>query len=570
MRTHTCGELREAHIGSQTRLCGWVHRSRHIGKLLLIELRDRYGRTQLLFEQGKCSKEVWQTATDLSREDVIQALGEVITRQEPNDNLSTGQIEVRIDKLTKIAASALPPFIVDDPTDGGEPLRLQYRYLDLRRPSMQRMLGLRHRLAQAVRRFLDDHHFIEVETPQLVKQTPEGARDFLVPSRLHPDEQYALPQSPQLFKQLLMVAGLDRYYQLARCFRDEDHRSDRQPEFTQLDCELSFVNQEDILSVFEALIIHVFTEVIGYELPAPFPRLSYADARTRYGTDKPDLRYALHFVPLPPLTKLEEALPFLKSQPVEGLLLPAKSAEISRRQLDKWRALVGESSEVKTTLSHVRILENGELESPLLKNIEDKSVLAPWIKAMKAQAGDLLLILVGSTDRQAAGALCAAAQTLYAPKETYKAMWVLNFPLFERNPEDGRLSSMHHPFTQPRSSDLALLQTAPESVGAEAYDLVINGVEVGGGSLRITSAELQKQVFALLGYGEEEINQQFGFLLSAFRYGVPPHGGIALGFDRLCALLASSATIRDCIAFPKNTAGRDMMLGAPGPVALDP
>ena len=569
LRTHTCGALGRDHLQQQVTLCGWVHKIRDTGGLLWIEIRDRYGRTQLICERGRTSEQVWKTAQSLDREDVICADGKVVQREAPNKKLSTGEIELQLQQLRLLSKAELPPFLIEDKTDGEEFLRLQYRYLDLRRPQLQKNLQLRHQLYRAIRTFLDTNDFIEIETPLLIKSTPEGARDFLVPARLHPGQQYALPQSPQIFKQLLMVAGMDRYYQLARCFRDEDHRADRQPEFTQLDCELSFVTQEDILQLFEALICSVFRTLLNYELPQPFARLSYEESIQRYGTDKPDLRYELPITVLTKDFKNPEFPLFSKAERVLMLVLPGGATRCSRRQLDNYRSLVCSPQLSANGLAYLRVGDPLQHDSPLTKHFSQEQ-LQQWAETAAATAGDLLFFIAGQR-KQATSAAAVLRDTLatdhklYDPKQ-YHALWTLNFPLLEQN-EERTLSAVHHPFTAPLPEDESLLESAPLQVRAQAYDLVINGVEIGGGSLRITSSALQEKLFSVLGLSKENIESQFGFLLRAFRYGVPPHGGIAMGLDRLCALLSEDAkTIRDCIAFPKNTASRDLMLGAPAPI----
>ena len=541
-----------------------------MGKLLWIELRDRYGRTQLLCEQGHTPIEVWTVAKSLGREDVVQVEGQVVARQSINHKLPTGEIELRVQVLTRFSAAELPPFTLNEETDGGELLRLQYRYLDLRRATLQRNLQLRHQLYRAIRDFLDKAHFIEIDTPLLIKPTPEGARDFIVPARLHPGCGYALPQSPQIFKQLLMVAGMDRYYQLAHCFRDEDHRADRQPEFMQLDCELSFVTQDDILQLFEAVVCHVFHSVKGYKLPQPFDRIPYEAAVQRYGTDKPDLRYDM------PLFVLEKSMDwtdfplFSQNEMVGGIVLSQGAARSSRRQLDAWRNMVCQPQVGAAGLAYLRVGTLQAHSSPLSKHFSQE-ILQGWVEKVAAVEGDLILFVAGKHARVAAASSLlrselAAAYQLYDTSQ-YKPLWVIDFPLFKQHEGSNSLHAVHHPFTAPCAADEGLLATKPLEARAQAYDLVINGVEIGGGSVRITSSTLQAQVFSLLGLPKAEIDAQFGFLLQAFRYGVPPHGGIALGLDRLCALLIGEGhSIRDCIAFPKNTAGRDLMLGAPAHV----
>ena len=496
LRTHTCGELRTDQLQQKATLCGWVHRSRNAGSLLWIELRDRYGRTQLVFEKGRTPEAAWQAAQQLGREEVVCASGTVVARNQANKKLPTGEIELQTTVLRRLSAAEVPPFLVEEETDGGELLRLQHRYLDLRRPQLQQNLKLRHKLCRSIRDFLDKEAFIEVETPLLIKSTPEGARDFLVPSRLHPGQHYALPQSPQIFKQLLMVAGMDRYYQLARCFRDEDHRADRQPEFTQLDCELSFVTQEDILQLFEALVCRIFYELKGYALPQPFPRLSYQEAMQQYGTDKPDLRYEMR------LFRLKEGLDnskfplFSQSEAVCGLVISKGTKSCSRRQLDSYKELVCSPQLGAKGLSYIRVGDTNAHDSPLLKHFSQET-LQRWTESAAASPGDMLLLVAGEKAKAMAATSqlrikIAAAQQLYDPSQ-YKALWVTDFPLFEL--KEGALSAVHHPFTAPLPESEPLLRSDPLQARAQAYDLVINGIEIGGGSLRICNSELQSQVF---------------------------------------------------------------------------
>ena len=568
LRTHNCGALTEEHLSTHVTLCGWVYRVRDVGMLLWIELRDKYGHTQLICEQGQSPAEVWALAQQLGREDVIQAEGIVVKRADANPKLSTGAIEIRVQVLRRLSKSEVPPFLIDEESDGGEPLRLKYRYMDLRRGPLQRSLSFRHRLSRMIRACLDKEDFTEIETPLLIKSTPEGARDFVVPSRLHEGQYYALPQSPQLFKQLLMIGGMDRYYQFARCFRDEDHRADRQPEFTQLDCELSFVSQEDVLDIFERLLVNIFRELLGKDLQRPFLRLPYADAMTRYGTDKPDLRYELPlFWPSAVRVQQDFAL-FAAQESVAGLVIQGGSASISRRMLDNYKDLICSPQLGAAGLAYLRVGHAHAHEGPLSKHFKQET-LQQWVQEGSATAGDLILFIAGprrSVTAAAAALRAAIAKQLqlYDPSD-YQALWVVDFPLFATG-ENDTLSPMHHPFTAPIEAhqDAKLLRETPLDLQSEAYDLVINGVEIGGGSIRIHSAELQQQLLSVLGYSSKFIEEQFGFLLQALRYGAPPHGGIAIGIDRLCALMLGQAdNIRDCIAFPKNTASRDLMTGAP-------
>ena len=567
LRTHTCGALRRSHIDQSVTLCGWVHRLRNAGTLLWIDLRDKYGYTQLICKRGHTTQEVWQQVQALGREDVIKAEGKVILRESPNPKLPTGEIEIDLKHLGLFSSAELPPFLIEEESDASEPLRLQYRYLDLRRGPLQRSLVFRYQLSRSIREFLHQEQFTEIETPLLIKSTPEGARDFIVPSRLHKSQYYALPQSPQLFKQLLMVGGLDRYYQFARCFRDEDHRSDRQPEFTQLDCECSFVSQEDILSLFEGLLSSVFRELMGRELPRPFPRLSYSEAISRYGTDKPDLRYDL------PLFAMKETVGpvdfplFSQNEAISALVVPGAASSTSRRALDAYRDLVCVPQLGAQGLAYLRVGERCAHDTPLKKHFSQE-ILQEWVEKVGAKVGDLILLIAAESSKIAAAssALRTELATRYHLYDSahYQALWVIDFPLFEKDPETKNLRAMHHPFTSPATEDLETLLEKPLEASSKAYDLVLNGVEIGGGSIRIHSADLQEQVLRMLGYSAQEIDHRFGFLLQALRYGAPPHGGIALGLDRLCALLLGEGhSIRDSIAFPKNTSGRDLMIGAP-------
>jgi aspartyl-tRNA synthetase len=565
-RTHTCGELRPAHVGLTVTLCGWVQRVRNKGGLLWIDLRDRYGITQLIFEEGNTTSTLIQDARELGREYVVQVQGMVVEKNASNPHMLTGAIEVQVQKLEVLNTSKIPPFLVEAETDGGEELRMQYRYLDLRRPTLQSNLVLRHQVMQQTRAYLNQKHFLEIETPILIKSTPEGARDFVVPSRMHPGHFYALPQSPQLFKQLLMVAGFDRYYQLARCFRDEDLRADRQPEFTQIDCELSFATQEDILVIFEGLVRHLFQHVKDVTLPQ-FPRMAYAKAMQLYGTDKPDLRFGMPFVELTHLVQQRGFHVFDEAMLVAGICVQGCS-RYNRKQLDELIDFVKQPQIGASGLVYVRYNADGSLKSSVDKFFDNVQLLA-WIKAMKAQPGDLILVLAGETQktRQALAALRLRMgnELGLRNKTQFAPLWVVDFPLLEWDAATGRYHARHHPFTAPQPEDIPLLEKQPEAVHANAYDLVINGVEIGGGSMRIYNRAIQEKLLHILGFSTIEAEQQFGFLLEALEHGAPPHSGIALGLDRLCALLGGDESIRSFIAFPKNNAGRDVMLKTPAP-----
>lgn len=569
-RTHTCGDLRLEHVGLTVTLCGWVQRVRDKGKLLWLDLRDRYGITQLIFEEIEDAPTLIQRARDLRREYVVQVQGIVTARNSSNPHLLTGAIEVQVQTLEILNIAKTPPFLVESETDGGEELRMQYRYLDLRRPSLQNNLILRHRVMQQTRAYLNQQQFLEIETPILIRSTPEGARDFVVPARMHPGQFYALPQSPQTFKQLLMVAGFDRYYQLARCFRDEDLRADRQPEFTQIDCELSFTKQEDILAIFEGLVKYLFQHIKNVELPQ-FPHMSYAKAMQLYGTDKPDLRFGMPFVELMHLAQRQGLRVFDEAALVVGICVQG-CAGYTRKQLDQLTDFVKKPQVGASGLVYVKYHPDGRLQSSVDKFF-DQAQLATWAEALQAQPGDLMLVLAGETQatRQALAALrLKMGDTLgLRDKAKFAPLWILDFPLLEWDAAAQRYHARHHPFTAPQLADIPLLEKHPEAVHANAYDLVINGVEIGGGSMRICNRSLQESLLQILGFSPEEAEQQFGFLLEALECGTPPHGGIALGLDRLCALLGSDESIRSFIAFPKNNAGRDVMLKAPAPITQD-
>ncbi|WP_207433126.1 aspartate--tRNA ligase [Sabulibacter ruber] len=568
LRSHTCGELRLENVGQEVTLTGWVQKSRDKGGMLWVDLRDRYGITQLSLEEGVSDATVLATARTLGREFVVKATGTVIERVSKNDKIATGDIEIKVTALEVLNPAKLPPFLIEDETDGGDDLRMKYRYLDLRRSPVRKSLELRHRMAQQVRSYLDSQDFVEVETPVLIKSTPEGARDFVVPSRMNPGEFYALPQSPQTFKQLLMVSGFDKYFQIVKCFRDEDLRADRQPEFTQIDCELSFVTQEDILNTFEGLVKHLFRTVKGIEL-ADFPRMTYADAMRLYGSDKPDTRFGMQFVELNDVVKNKGFKVFDDAELVVGINASG-SAFYTRKQIDELTDFVKRPQVGATGLVYARVQEDGSVKSSVDKFYSPED-LQQWAQAFSAQPGDLLLILAGGADktRKALNELRLEMGTRLGmrDKDTFSTLWVLDFPLLEWDEESNRYHAMHHPFTSPKPEDMDLIDTNPGAVRANAYDMVINGVEVGGGSIRIHDRAVQSRMFNLLGFTPEEAQAQFGFLLDAFEYGAPPHGGIAFGFDRLCSLFGGADSIRDFIAFPKNNSGRDVMIDAPSPIA---
>ncbi|MDP3461790.1 MAG: aspartate--tRNA ligase [Bacteroidales bacterium] len=567
-RTHTCGELRLTNNGKNVTLSGWVQRIRDKGSLIWIDLRDRYGITQLFLEEGKTSPELIELARSFGREFVINASGVVAERESKNPNIITGEIEVRITGLKLLNASKLPPFTIEDKSDGGDELRMKYRYLDLRRNPLKNNLELRHRIALETRNYLDSQGFYEIETPYLIKSTPEGARDFVVPSRMNPGEFYALPQSPQTFKQILMVAGYDRYFQIVRCFRDEDLRADRQPEFTQIDCEMAFVDQEDVLNTFEGLARFLFSKVKGVDV-GPFERMDYATAMKLYGSDKPDLRFGMPFVELNDLTKDKGFSVFDEAELVVGINV-AGCSEYTRKQLDALTDFVKKPQIGAKGLVYVKYNTDGSLKSSVDKFFTEED-LKSWAVRLDSRPGDLLLILSGKTDatRKQLGELRLEMgnQLGMRDPQVFKPLWVTDFPLLEWSEEAQRFFAMHHPFTSPKPEDVHMLDSDPGKARANAYDMVINGVEVGGGSIRIHNRELQKRMFTLLGFTDAEALNQFGFLLNAFEYGAPPHGGIALGFDRLTALIAGFDSIRDFIAFPKNNSGRDVMIDSPSVIA---
>lgn len=573
LRTHTCGESRLTHVGQEVTLCGWVQRIRDKGGMIWIDLRDRYGITQLIFEEGSTDAAVLETARSLGREYVVSATGAVVERVAKNPNLPTGDVEVKVNQLEILNPAKLPPFLVEDETDGGDDLRMKYRYLDLRRNVVRKNLELRHQVTRRTREYLDSLSFIEVETPVLIKSTPEGARDFVVPSRMNPGEFYALPQSPQTFKQLLMVSGFDRYYQIVKCFRDEDLRADRQPEFTQIDCEMSFVRQEDVLETFEGLVRHLFKTVKGIELPENLTRMPYSEAMRRFGSDKPDIRFGMEFAELKgadhDLTSGKDFVVFDSAELVVGIAATG-CAEYTRKQVDELTEWVKRPQIGARGLVYVRVNADGSVKSSVDKFYSEDE-LKGWVKRFGAQPGDLLLILAGPADktRKQLNELRLEMGNRLGLRnpETFSAHWVVDFPLLEWSEDENRFFAMHHPFTSPKPEDYDLIATNPGAVRANAYDLVINGVEVGGGSVRIFRKDLQSKMFDLLGFTPEEAQHQFGFLLNAFEYGAPPHAGIAFGLDRLCSLFGGADTIRDFIAFPKNNAGRDVMIDSPSAIS---
>ena len=565
-RTHHCGALRPEHINQDVRLCGWIQKSRDLGGMTFIDLRDRYGITQLVLnmetDAGLCEK-----ARQLGREDVIQIVGMVAERSNKNLKIPTGEIEIIVTEINLLNKSKLPPFTIEDQSDGGDELRMKYRYLDIRRNPVKNNLILRHKMAVETRNYLSEQGFLEIETPYMIKSTPEGARDFVVPSRMNQGQFYALPQSPQTFKQLLMVAGIDKYFQIVRCFRDEDLRADRQPEFTQIDCEMAFVDRDDVLNTFEGLAKHLFKSVKGIEV-SDFPKMTYADAMRLYGSDKPDIRFGMTFVEITDLAKGHDFKIFDDAEIVVGIRAE-KCANWSRKELDQLTDFVKKPQIGAGGIVWMKYNEDGTLKSSVDKFYTEED-LKIWAERFEAKEGDLLLLLSGETNKtrhalselrlEIAGKLNLRNPDVFAP------LWVVDFPLLEWDEETKRFYAMHHPFTSPNPEDLALLYTNPVAVRANAYDFVINGVEIGGGSIRIHNRDLQKKMFQILGFTEEEAQNQIGFLMNAFEYGAPPHGGIAFGFDRWCALFGGSDSIRDFIAFPKNNSGRDVMIDAPGEI----
>ena len=570
-RTNTCGELRMAHVGQTVTLAGWVQRSRKMGGMTFIDLRDRYGITQLVFNE-ETDAALCEQANKLGREYVIQITGTVQERYAKNDKLPTGDIEIIVSELNVLNASAVPPFTIEEHTDGGDDLRMKYRYLDLRRANVRANMELRHKFCIAVRNFLDSKGFLEIETPILIGSTPEGARDFIVPSRMNPGQFYALPQSPQTLKQLLMVAGMDRYFQIAKCFRDEDLRADRQPEFTQIDCEMSFVKQEDILNMFEEMTKYLFREVRGYDLgEAPFLRLTWHEAMRRFGSDKPDMRFGMEFVELMDVLRGTGSFGVFNEATYIGGICATGCAHYTRKQLDQLTEFVKMPQIGAKGLVYARVGDDGSVKSSVDK-FYTPEVLQQLKEAMHAQPGDLILILSGADAMKTRKQLCELRLEMGSrlglrSKDKFALLWVVDFPMFEWSDEEGRLLAMHHPFTAPKPCDVPKLDTDPASVLADAYDMVCNGVEVGGGSIRIHDAVLQSKIFQVLGFTPEQAQAQFGFLMNAFKFGAPPHGGLAYGLDRWVSLFAGLDSIRDCIAFPKNNSGRDVMLDAPSAVA---
>ncbi len=565
-RSHTCGELRASHIGQTVTLAGWVQRSRELGGMTFLDLRDRYGITQVAFNE-EWDADLLKEARELGREWVVQIEGDVIERHSKNANMPTGDVEIKSTKLVVLNAANTPPFTIEEESDGGEELRMKYRYLDLRRGPLQRNLALRNRVNIEVRKYLDERGFMDIETPFLIKSTPEGARDFVVPSRMQEGKFYALPQSPQTFKQLLMVSGYDKYYQITRCFRDEDLRADRQPEFTQIDCELAFVEQEDILNTFEGLLLHLLKDVKGVEIDS-VPRMTYSEAMERYGNDKPDIRFGMELANLNALTQNLGFMVFDQAETVLGIAVPG-AASWTRKQIDKLTDWVKRPDIGMKGMVYSKVNEDGTYKSSVDKFYTQEQQAA-WAEATDAKPGYLILILAGEErlTRKATSELrlhIAEEMGLRNP-EVFAPLWVVDFPLLEWDDETELYHAMHHPFTSPKPEDIALIDTEPGKVRANAYDLVLNGNEIGGGSIRIYDRALQSRMFDLLGFSKEEAEKQFGFLMSAFEYGAPPHGGLAFGFDRLVAILGGAEVIRDFIAFPKNNAGRDVMIDAPATI----
>lgn len=569
LRTHTCGELRLENINQQVTLAGWVQRSRDLGGMTFIDLRDRYGITQLVFNMDTNS-ELCEKARSLNREFVITATGTVAERSNKNSKIATGDIEIIVNSFEVLNSSKTPPFTIEDHTDGGDELRMKYRYLDLRRSVVRENLVLRHKLSIETRNYLNDQDFIEVETPVLIKSTPEGARDFVVPSRMNEGQFYALPQSPQTFKQLLMVSGFDKYFQIVKCFRDEDLRADRQPEFTQIDCEMSFVTQEDILNTFEGLVKYLFKKVKNVDINA-LPRISFADSMKYYGNDKPDIRFGMTFVEMDDLVKGHDFKVFDDAELVVGINATG-CASYTRKQLDALTDFVKRPQVGASGLVYVRYNTDGTIKSSVDKFYTEEQ-LKTWTDRFEAKPGDLILVLAGKANktRKALSELRLemGSQLGLRNPEVFAPLWVVDFPLLEWDEETNRFYAMHHPFTSPKPEDIALLDTDPGQVRANAYDLVINGVEIGGGSIRIHNKDLQKKMFTILGFSDEDAQAQFGFLMNAFEFGAPPHGGIAFGFDRMCSLFGGSDSIRDYIAFPKNNSGRDVMIDSPAPISLE-
>ncbi|MAO09312.1 MAG: aspartate--tRNA ligase [Flavobacteriaceae bacterium] len=566
-RTHSNGELRAEHINTQVTLSGWVQKIRDKGFMVWVDLRDRYGITQLIFDEERTPKEVMDKASKLGREFVVQVTGQVIERESKNPNMPTGDVEILVSEVTILNTSLTPPFTIEDKTDGGEDLRMKYRYLDIRRSPVRNNLVFRHKVTMAVRNYLSEKDFIEVETPYLIKSTPEGARDFVVPSRMNEGQFYALPQSPQTFKQLLMVGGMDKYFQIVKCFRDEDLRADRQPEFTQIDCEMTFVEQEDILNTFEGLTRHLLKEINDVEI-GDFPRMTYDEAMRRYGNDKPDIRFGMEFGELNAVAQHKDFNVFNSAELVAGIAVPGGNS-YSRKEIDKLIDWVKRPQVGALGMVYVRCNDDGSYKSSVDK-FYDQDDLANWAEATGAKAGDLICVLSGEMNKtrtQLSVLRMEMAERLNLRKaDEFAPLWVIDFPLLEWDEETERYHAMHHPFTSPKPGQMELLKTNPGAVKANAYDLVLNGNEIGGGSIRIHDKETQSKMFDYLGFTPEEAKAQFGFLMDAFQYGAPPHGGIAFGLDRLVAILGGQETIRDFIAFPKNNAGRDVMIDAPAPI----
>ncbi|WP_315354478.1 aspartate--tRNA ligase [Hoylesella nanceiensis] len=569
-RTNSCGELRLKDAGKEVTLAGWVQRVRKMGGMTFVDLRDRYGITQLVFNESS-SKELTEKANKLGREFCIQIVGEVSERQSKNNNIPTGEIEILVSTLNILSESVTPPFTIEDNTDGGDDLRMKYRYLDLRRNPVRKNLELRHKMTILIRNFLDNLQFIEVETPLLIGSTPEGARDFVVPSRMNPGQFYALPQSPQTLKQLLMVSGFDRYFQIAKCFRDEDLRADRQPEFTQIDCEMSFVDQEDVLEVFESMTRHLFKEVLNVKLPAKLRQMTWHEAMSKYGSDKPDLRFGMEFVELHDLLKGTGEFSIFNSAEYIGGICATGCSSYSRKQINELTDFVKRPQVGASGLIWLKVEEDGSIKSSIDK-FYSAEILEQLCERMNAKKGDLVLIMCGEKPNKTRTQLCAlrlemAERLGLRDKNKYECLWIVDFPLFEWSDEEQRLMATHHPFTLPNPDDIPLLDEHPEQVRAKAYDFVCNGIEVGGGSMRIHDGALQEKMFQILGFSKEEALAQFGFLINAFKYGAPPHAGIAFGLDRFVSIFAQLDSIRDCIAFPKNNSGRDVMLDAPSALA---
>ncbi len=564
-RTNTCGELRISNVGETVTLAGWVQRIRKMGGMTFLDLRDRYGITQIVFDNN-INPALTEAANHLGREYVVQVKGKVQERSAKNANIPTGDIEIIADELTVLNPSEVPPFTIEDATDGGDDLRMKYRYLDIRRNAVRKNLELRHRMTMEVRKYLDSKGFLEVETPMLVGSTPEGARDFVVPSRMNQGQFYALPQSPQTLKQLLMVGGIDKYFQIVKCFRDEDLRADRQPEFTQIDCEMSYIEQDDIINLFEGMAKYLFKEIRGIEFDGPWQRMTWADAMKYYGSDKPDLRFGMEFVELMDVLKGHGFTVFDNAEYIGGINAKG-AAHYTRKQIDQLTEYVKRPQIGAKGLVYARVGEDGTVKSSVDK-FYDQETLQEMAKKMDAEPGDLLLILSGDDTMKTRKQLCElrlemGRQLGLRDKDKFACLWIVDFPMFEWSDEEQRLMAMHHPFTHPKNEDIPLLDTDPAAVRADAYDMVINGVEVGGGSIRIHDSKLQAKMFEILGFTPEKAQEQFGFLMNAFKYGAPPHGGLAYGLDRWVSLFAGLDSIRDCIAFPKNNSGRDVMLDAP-------